>query len=242
MKKSMKFVCMMLTFLLLLGSLQLSVFAATTSKTLKVTSSAPDDNKKNVAVDSKIVLTFSNTLNANSLTASNNSNITINDKAAYKVSVSGKKLTITPLSADLAANKKYTVKIKAGAVKDTDGNKNKSYKFSFTTKGSTTSKTFKVSSTTPGDAATNVAVNSKIVVTLSNTVKSSSVEASNNSGITINGTSAYKVSASGKQLTITPLSSNLSSNKKYTVKIKAGAVKDADGNKNKSYKFSFTTK
>ncbi|HRF57101.1 MAG TPA: Ig-like domain-containing protein, partial [Campylobacterales bacterium] len=150
--------------------------ADTTAPTLA--SSTPADTATAVAVGANIVLTMSENVTAvtgKNITikkTSDNSTITTIDAADAQITGSGTStITINP-TADLGSSTEYYVLIDSGAFKDGANNDytgiSSTTALSFTTEADTTAPT--LSSSTPTDDATNVAIGANIVLTMSENV------------------------------------------------------------------------
>ena len=213
----------------------------TTPPTLSTTS--PADNSTNVAVGANLVLTFSESVKAgtgnvvihNAADGSIVATIAITD--ASQVSFSGSTLTINPTS-DLAPGTHYYVTMASGVVQDLAGNAyaglSAATDFDFTTvPPDTTPPT--LSTTSPADNSTNVAVGANLVLTFSESVKAGSGNlvihnAADGSVVaTIAITDASQVSFAGSVLTINP-TSDLAPGTHYYVTMASGVVQDLAGN------------
>ncbi|MGB8689113.1 MAG: Ig-like domain-containing protein, partial [Microcoleus sp.] len=150
------------------------------------------------------------------------------------VTVSGSTVTVNP-TADLAQGTGYYVEIAAGAIKDLAGNNyagtTGATTWNFTT-ADTTAPT--VTTFTPVNNATTVAVTANAVVAFSEAVQKGTgniviKKVSDNSVVeTINVTST-NVTISGSTVTIDP-TNNLADNTQYYVEIATSAIKDLAGN------------
>lgn len=215
--------------------------AFTTSATNQpptIISTSPTNGATNVEVGNNVTVKFSEAI----LAGTNYGNITVKNSSGTVVEVtktlSGDTLTINPNS-NLIGNKKYTVTIPAGAVKDSGGVALVSqYTFSFTT-GANTAPIVK--STTPTNLATNITNYSNIYIKFSEDIFSGT----NYGNITVKNASGTAIaitkSISGDMLLIHP-NSYLQDNTKYTVTIPIGSIKDNENLGLGSQKtFSFTT-
>ncbi|MCP4145446.1 MAG: hypothetical protein GY752_09215, partial [bacterium] len=198
-----------------------------------VVSVSPANNTLNVSPDSVITATFSEALDASSVTTASFFVKDGSDNITGTVTYSGTTATFTP-SSDLDNDKAYTATVTTG-VKDLEGSPMASdYSWSFTTEPSSG---FFVESTSPANDAVGVNWNTDIVANFSKEIDSSSVNNNTFYVMQITGT----VSSSGTAATFTP-NSALESNKTYTATITTGA-KDLDGNHlQANYTWSFTTK
>jgi hypothetical protein len=204
-----------------------------------VISSIPANAATSVSVSVLPSVTFSEAMNATSLSAATFTLKQGTTTIAGTVAYSGTTATFTPASA-LLAGTSYVGTIGTGA-KDVAGNALASnYTWSFTTvaAGDVTAPT--ILSSVPANAATLVAVAAVPSVTFSEAMNSSTISASTftlKAGTTtVPGMVAY----SGTTAAFTP-TSPLASNTVYTVTITTG-VKDAAGNALASnYSWTFTT-
>ena len=223
-----------------------------------VTASDPNNNAADVAITTTISVGFSkdmnsSTLNSNTITVKDASNNAVAGNYAYTSTT--KTVKFTPTSS-LSYSTRYGVTILSGSsgVKDSqgnnfDGNANgvaedaptDNYGFGFTTVAPTPPD---VTSISPADASTNVALNQNIVIVFtknlnSNTVSSSTIQVAIGS-TSVAGTITYN--DLDKSVTFTP-SSNYTGGATITVTVVGGAngIKDSSGLqlKNNSYTYSF---
>jgi len=206
-----------------------------------VSSTIPANGATDVAINSPVRVTFSEALDAATITTSTFTVDTGGNNISGSVSYSGTSTTaiFTP-SSNLDRFITYTVMITTG-VKDLAGNAMVTdYHSSFTTAAVPDTTPPRVSSTTPANGATGVAINSTITATFSETMDSSTITTSTFTVDTGGNNISGSVSYSGTTATFTP-SSNLSYSTTYTAMITTG-VKDAAGNAMaSSYHWSFTT-
>ena len=205
-----------------------------------LTSSVPDDDATGVALNSTIVLNFSENVDAESggtiiikKTSDDSQVESINVTDTDRVSGSGSsQITITP-SSNFEENTEYYILISNSAFDDSDGG---SYAgiASLTDRSFTTTNTLPtLTSSVPTDNATNIAVDATIVLNFSENVDAESggtiiiKKTSDDSQVeSINVTDTDRVSGSGSsQITITP-SSNFDNNTEYYVLISANAFDD----------------
>ncbi len=204
-----------------------------------ISSSDPADKAINVAVGIHPSVTFSESMNPTTINPTNFTLTQGSTAVAGSVVYSGMKATFTPL-ANLTANTVYTATITTG-VKDVAGNALAvTYTWNFTTASGADVTPPTVSSVTPANNATNVAVNTGLAANFSETMDPLTITSSTftvNQGTTsVAGTVTY----SGTKATFTP-SSALNGSVVYTATITTGA-KDAAGNALASnYTWSFTT-
>jgi hypothetical protein len=199
----------------------------------------PATNAIGVALNQKIAVTFSKTMDASTITASTFTIMQGTTSVSGFVSYSG----ITAIfahTANLAPNTLYTATITTGA-KDLTGNAlATNYVWSFTTGATAVITPPQVSSTDPANAATGVALNQKVTAIFTKTMDASTITTATFTlmqGTTfVSGTVDY----SGTTATYTP-SSNLTPNTTYTATITTGA-KDLTGTALTNNKvWSFTT-
>ncbi len=204
-----------------------------------LSTSNPVDAATGVAVNSNIVLTFSEVvqrgtglIEIHSDSATGAVVESYDAATSTNLSFSGSTLTINP-TADLSNSKTYFVTIASGAVKDTSNN---SYSgnttYDFTTVADTIPPT--VTTFSPASAATGVAVKSNIVLTFSEAIQRGTGTIEIHSG-SANGTtvSTYDVATntsnltfSGNTLTINPTNDLASDGTHYFVTLASVTVKD----------------
>ena len=222
--------------------------ADTTAPSLS--SSSPADNATNVAVDSNIVLNFDENVDVESgnitiKKTSDNSTIETIDVTSNQLSGSGgTQITVNP-SSNLAGSTEYYVLIDSTAFDDSSSNSyagiSSTTALSFTTVD-TTAPT--LSSSSPADDATSVAVDTNIVLTFSETVDTESgnitiKKTSDNSTVETISVTSNKVTgngfvplgggANGTVITINP-ASNFDSSTEYYVLIDSTAFDDSSSN------------
>ena len=189
-----------------------------------------------MAINSAITATFSeemqsSTINKNTFTVSNGKR-----NISGTVSYSDKTATFTP-SSTLSDSTTYTVKITTG-VTDLSGNALASdYTWSFTTVD-TTAPT--VSSSSPAEGESGVAINSTIFVTFSEEVQSSTVNTSTFTVSDGSGNISGSVSYTGMTATFTA-SGNLTHSTTYTARISSEVRDLAENEMASDYTWSFTT-
>jgi Bacterial Ig-like domain len=214
-----------------------------------VTSVSPANGATSVAVTSPVNITFSEAMDAATITAAGNITVkttatstnvtgTVTYNAATNVA------TFTP-SGSLGFGTGYTVTVTTG-VKDVAGNAMASpFTSAFTTAAAPDTTPPTVTSTVPTDGATNVAINTTVTATFSEAMDSASVATGGAftlkatvAGTPVTGTVTYNTVT--HIATFTP-SSSLSNNINYTATITTG-VKDVAGNFMAATKvFAFTT-
>ena len=203
-----------------------------------LSSSVPADNATSVALDSTIVLNFSESVDAESgnitiKKTSDNSTVETIDVTSGQVTGSGtSQITITP-SSDFDSGTEYYVLIDASAFDDVDSGSyagiSSTTALSFTTANALPT----LSSSVPADNATSVALDSTIVLNFSESVDAESgnitiKKTSDNSTVeTIDVTSGQVTGSGTSQITITP-SSDFDSGTEYYVLIDASAFDDSN--------------
>jgi methionine-rich copper-binding protein CopC len=216
-----------------------------------LSSSTPADNATSIALDANVVLNFNEAVDAESgnitiKKTSDNSTIATIGVTGNQVSGSGgTQITINP-SSNFSYSTEYYVLIDATAFDDAAGNSyagiSSTTALSFTTVADTSAPT--LSSSTPADNATSVAIGANIALTFNETVDTESgnitiKKTSDNSTVQTIGVTSNQVSgnglvpigggANGTVITINP-SSNLAYNTEYYVLIDATAFDDVAGN------------
>lgn len=200
-----------------------------------LSSSTPADGATGVAVGSNIVLTFNENILAGT------GNITLYDSGdnvveafdvTTDVTISGATVTLDPAN-DLSSLTGYYVQVAATAIDDAAGNSfagiSDKTTLNFTTAdvvGPT------LSSSSPSDGATGVAVGANIVLTFSENVQAGTGNIVISDGASDTRTIAIgdaQVSISGAVVTINP-TANLSSSTSYYVQVASTAIEDTSGN------------
>jgi len=227
------------------GSTELNFTTATPDLTAPdLSSSTPADDAASVAIGADLVLTFSETVQGSdgSITLkrqSDGSTIeTFTADSSSRVTFNGSQVTIDP-TADLDYSTAYYLEIDSGAIVDSAGNHyagfSGSTQLNFTTAAEPDTTAPELSSATPADDATGVAVGANIVLTFSETVQGSGgsitlkrlSDGSTVETYTANNTS--HVTFSGSQVTIDP-SSDLNYSSDYYLEISSDAIVDSAGN------------
>ncbi|MDM8001839.1 MAG: Ig-like domain-containing protein, partial [Bacteroidota bacterium] len=200
-----------------------------------VSSTTPADDATDVAVNSSIVITFSEPINASTVAGNYTVSPALTDP---EITVTGNTLTINP-DADLDYSTLYTVTFVASGIEDLAGNALASeYEFTFTTSAEPDTTGPSVFLTTPVDEATNKSVKSKIYVYFSENIDSSSV---NSTTFSISPSVAGTFSVTDSAVVFTP-SADMEYNTTYTVTLPEGGIKDlSDNGLEEKYSFSFTT-
>ncbi|NTW51167.1 MAG: S8 family serine peptidase [Chlorobiaceae bacterium] len=207
-----------------------------------VTSFTPADGSTGIAVGTNISLTFSESVKAgtglieiHSGSATGSVVESFNVATSGRLAFSGTTLTIDPVN-NLANNTQYYVTLGTGAVADLAGNSyagTSTYDFK-TVAADTTAPT--VTSFTPVDGTTGVAVGTNITLTFSEAVKAGAGLIEIHSGSTtgsvlesFNVASSSRLAFSGSKLVIDPVNS-LANNTQYFVTFAQGTVVDLAGN------------
>ncbi len=204
-----------------------------------VNSTVPINAAVSVPINQKIAATFSETMDATTITSSTYTLMQGSTPVSGFVSYSGTTAMFAP-SNNLAPNTAYTMTITTGA-KDLAGNAlANNFVWSFTTGSAAIITPPTVSSTDPANFATGVPLNQKIAATFSTAMDASTIQTS--TFTLMQGTTSITgfVTYSGSTATFSP-ASNLAANTQYTATIKTSA-KDLAGNSLASnYVWSFTT-
>ncbi|MDC1384032.1 Ig-like domain-containing protein, partial [Candidatus Puniceispirillum sp.] len=212
-------------------------FISTDTVTPTLSSTSPADNATGVAVGANIVLTFNENVQAGSgdikLYKSDNTLLEDLDVTSAAVTFSGATVTVNP-AADLVSLTGYYVKVEATAIDDLTGN-------SYAGINDTTSLSFTaadvvaptLSSSSPADNATGVAVTANIVLTFDENVQAGTgnitLFKSDNSTVQAIDVTSGAVTVSGTGVTINP-TANLDSSQDYYLQIAATAIDDTSGN------------
>ena len=203
-----------------------------------LSSSVPADNATGVALDSTIVLNFSENVDVESgnitiLKSSDNSTVETIDVTGGQVTGSGtSQITITP-SSDFSSLTEYYVLIDASAFDDSGSASYAGITSTTALSFTSTNPVPTLSSSVPADNATGVALDSTIVLNFSENVDAESgnitiKKTSDNSTVETIDVTGGQVAGSGtSQITITP-SSDFDSGTEYYVLIDASAFDDSD--------------
>ena len=216
--------------------------AAIDTKAPTVLSTFPANASTNVSVNTSISVTFSEAMKNSTLSTSSFTVKRTTDSVAVlgAVKVSGNTATFTP-SAPRMGSTQYTATITT-AVQDAAGNAvAASSAWSFTTAATADTTPPTVSTVSPANLATGVALNSPVSVTFSepmtnSTLTTASFMLARTGGAAVSGT----VTVAGSVATFTP-SADLAPNTPYTATVTT-AAKDAAGNAmTANFTSSFTT-
>ena len=225
-------------------------YFGTADATPTLSSSTPADDATDISVSSNIVLNFSENVDVESgnitiKKTTDNSTVETIDVTGSQVTGSGStQITVNP-SSDLTGSTEYYVLIDATAFDDATSNSyagiSSTTALSFTTEDNIAPT---LSSSTPADNATGVAVNANIVLTFSESVSATSgnitikktsddstVEQISVTGgqVSGNGAQGPQGQAGGDQITINP-SSDFDSSTEYYVLIDSTAFEDGANN------------
>jgi methionine-rich copper-binding protein CopC len=207
-----------------------------------VVSWSPNSGSTGVGVASNIVWTFSEaiargagTVEIRSGSATGTLVESFSTATSTRLTISGNQLTIDPTSS-LAASTRYFVVFSAGVVTDLAGNNSagtNTYSFSTLT-AETIAPT--VSSFSPADEATGVAIDRNIVLTFSEQIVrgEGAIEIRSGSATgtlveSFDAASSTRLSVSGSTLTIDP-TNYLSGNTRFFVVLPSGSIKDLAAN------------
>ncbi|MEI6152820.1 MAG: Ig-like domain-containing protein [Deltaproteobacteria bacterium] len=226
----------------------------------------PNSNATDVPTTTTVSIGFSKDMNSSTIADASGSSTTISVKetlagtavtGTYAYTASTKSVKFTP-SSKLSYGKEYTVAVLGGTsgVKDSQNNQlgsegdqgattSNSYSFKFTTVAETQPD---VSSISPADTSTNIALNQRIVATFTKSMNSNSITSStfkvtsgSATGTAVSGTLSYN--DLDKTATFTP-SANYTGGAKIYITIVGGAsgITDSSGLtlKSSSYSYSFT--
>jgi len=220
------------------------VWGYTTGSAIVVTpptviSTDPANNATGVALNQKIAVTFSKTMDASTITASTFTLLQGTTSVSGFVSYSGTIAIFVP-SVNLAPNALYTVTITTGAKDLTSNALASNYVWSFTTGATAVVTPPTIVSTDPANNETGVALNKKVAATFSKTMDATTITTATFTLMQGSTFVSGAVSYLGTTATYTP-SSNLMPNTTYTATITTGA-KDLTGNALASnHVWSFTT-
>ncbi len=208
-----------------------------------VVSRFPTNGATNVALNSTVMITFSEPMNNATLNTTTFTLVVTGNGAPVpgSVGVSGNTATFTP-AANLAGSTQYTATVSTGA-QDLAGNAialPASWSFTTTTPPDTTPPT--VSSVTPSSGATGVAVGTTVTATFSEAMDNSTLTTGNFSVVVTSNSAVVSgsINVSGNTATFTP-SAALTPSTQYTATLNT-SVRDLAGN-NLAIQFawSFTT-
>src|ERR1019366_3996057 len=179
-----------------------------------VSSISPPNGQTLVPSNAQIVAVMSNTIDPTTLTSSSVTVTPSNGSAiagTLTLASDGVTLTFVP-SATLVSNKVYTVSV--SGFSDAEGNTVTSFTSTFTAgSGNYGASSFKLSSTSPANKATGIAVNSQVTFTMTNLIQAASVNPQtvaveicfDGSACSASESVAGTYSVSGATITFTPL-------------------------------------
>ena len=211
------------------------------SGTFTLVSTSPTNGAPNVSVTSPVTFTMSNLIDAASVTPT-----TVyvyapnNETVAGSYSVSGNAVTFTPLSPYPAST---TMTMYIYGLSDEAGNLAYIGCGTFTT-ANTTDHTAPTVTISPSNGATNVGINSQVVLTFSKSINTSTINA--NSLALFNGNTSigygYSISADNRTLVLNPGGSAWTSGATITIELTTG-IQDLSGNSlaNTNSQFTLTT-
>jgi hypothetical protein len=208
-----------------------NTWASVTQGSKRVVGVTPTEGSTNIAIDSTIAITFTETMNHTSVQNA----ITITPDI-YNKSYDWTNNTLKISGDDMDLSTNYQIAIDTTAKTIGDVSLITGYRFGFTTVGETISPT--VVSVTPTNGSTDIAVNSDVVITFSEAMNRSSVESS----ISVLPTVSNLVYSWDNEAEVVSLSAdNFENSTTYTVTISTGAADASDNNIAAIYTFSFTT-
>ena len=207
-----------------------------------VTAVSPTAASTGVAVTSAVTATFSEAMNASTITGATFTLVAQGGSAvagAVSYNAASSTATFTP-AANLAYNTTYTATITVGATSSTGTTLAANYPWSFTTVAPPVPT---VTTTVPASGATNVNVANALTATFSQPMNSSTITtttftlATTSGSTPVTGTVTYNSGTS--TATFTP--SSLASNTSYTATITTGATSSAGAALASPYTWNFTT-
>ena len=235
------------TIPILLTLLLVACGGSSDGKPFSIQGTSPAKGERNVALDTKIKITFNKPISEIDQTSITTSSFSLQDEKFNSIggdfSFSANDIVFTPTK-ELKPDKKYILKINTN-IKDKGG---KSLGLSDTIIFYTQSKEdpeekpkgFKVTNTVPSDNGVGVSLDSKILIYFSEDIALGSINSYNvklyNSS---NDEVGIKLSSSNNLLTITP-QEGLKPESLYRVGLLKG-IKDTKGNELEAYEFSFQT-
>ena len=202
-----------------------------------ISSLTPDNGATGVAVDTDLVLTFNEPVRtgrgAITINPTTGPTVTIPVTDSNQVTVRGRTVTINPGN-DLADGVSYHVLVPPGAIQDLAGNHHRgitdpdTWSFAMV---DTTAPT--ISSFTPHNRSTGVAVDTDLVLTFNEPVRTGSgavtIKPASGATVTIPVTDSNQVMVRDRTVTINP-GDDLSGSVSYHVLVSPGAIQDLAGN------------
>jgi O-glycosyl hydrolase len=215
--------------------------AAQPSQPPTVTAVTPANASTGVAINSTVTATFSEAMNASTITGSTFTLTPQGGSAiAATVSYAANVATLTP-TAELANNTTYMATITTGVTSSTGSALAANYSWSFTTVAATVT-TPQVTAVTPTNASTGVAISTTVTATFNQAMMSSTITASTFTltgpgNTSVQGTVVYNAGTS--VATFTP-AANLAYNTEYVATLNA-SIMSSSGVALAPYTWSFTT-
>jgi RHS repeat-associated protein len=203
-----------------------------------VTMVTPNNGARSIAPNSTVVLTFSKSLNPNSVTSDNLALIVNGTRLGFTISLSPDNRVVTLNAHGLPAASTAGV-VATSLITDLYGNSLVNFQSQFAT-GVTDITHPQVFSQRPGNGATGIPTNTSIVIYVDDQMSASSVQNAiqvSQNGTAVNGTT--QISESGQVAVFTP-SAPLLAGTTTQVSVNSTAL-DLDGNTLNAYQGSFTT-
>jgi len=203
-----------------------------------VASITPNNAATDIAPNTTVVLTFSKSLNPNTVTSNNLALIVNGSRLGFNISLSPDNRVVTLNAHGLPGASTVGVVATSG-ITDLYGNALVNFQSQFTT-GVTDTTHPQVFSQRPGNGATGVPINTSIVIYFNDLMSASSVQGAlhvSENGTAVNGTT--QVTENGQVLQFTP-SAALPAGTSVQVSVDTTAL-DLDGNTLNAYQGSFAT-
>lgn len=219
-----------------------------------ISSFSPDDGSQNVAVDSNLTITFSETVNAQTgnirLYKNEEDTLVQNFNVATDIEGSGSDTIAINPSSNLLGETEYYVKIDATAFDDASGNSfagvDDKTEWNFTTADISAPE---VSGLSPADDSQDIVVSSNLTITFSEDIATGTgdivIHKSNGDEVeSFSANSSDKITVSGNEAVINP-TSDFDYETSYYILINNGAFKDSSSNSyagiSDSTQWNFTT-
>jgi RHS repeat-associated protein len=217
-----------------------SFTTAATSDTVppQVLTITPNDGANGIAPNSTVVLTFSKSLNANTLSSNNLALIVNGSRLGFSISLSPDNRVVT-LNAFGLPNGNTVGVVATSGITDLSGNALVNFQSQFTT-GVTDTTHPQVFSQRPGNGATGVPNDTSVVIYFNDAMSASSLQDAiqiSQNGTAVNGTT--QISENGQVALFTPTAPLLAGTTTQ-VSVNSTAL-DLDGNTLNAYQGSFTT-
>jgi RHS repeat-associated protein len=203
-----------------------------------VSSITPNTAATDIAPNTTVVLTFSKSLNSNTVTSNNLALIVNGSRLGFTITLSPDNRIVTLNANGLPGGSTVGV-VATGGITDLYGNALVNFQSQFTT-GVTDTTHPQVFSQRPGNGATGVPIDTSIVIYFNDPMSASSVQAALHlsvNGTSVNGTT--QVTENGQVLQFIP-SAALPAGANIQVSVDTTAL-DLDGNTLNTYQGSFTT-